>query len=176
MEIHLKENVDFHFSKLVPTLMFVKVKRFGAFISPSWLCKASICLFWLFTVRSLSSTSFVNLRFCSYRAAGPWQWETNVYVIDVYVIFVCFVLALFTVIDHSYRHNIWWGKLFFSFLARDFPRNVAGNGRSKLSIRQCPMVYTLIDHRNDVKNIEISAVEPTGVRTMENCHLFVKGK
>ena len=118
MEIHLKENVHFHFSKLVPTIMFVKVKRFGAFISPSWLCKASICLFWLFTVRSLSSTSFVNLRFCSYRAAGPWQWETNVYVIDVYVIFVCFVLALFTVIDHSYRHSIWWGKLFFSFLAR----------------------------------------------------------
>ena len=171
MEIHLKENMHFHFSKLVSTLMFVKVKRFGAFISPSWLCKASICLFWLFTVRLLSSTSFVNLRFCSYRSAWPWQWETN-----VYVIFVCFVLALFTVIDHSYWHNIWWGKLFFSFLARDFPRNVAGNGRSKLSIRQSPMVYTLIDHRNDVKNIQIFAVEPTGVRTMENCHLFVKGK
>ena len=38
------------------------------------------------------------------------------------------------------------------------------------------MVYTLKDHRNDVKNIEIFAVEPTGVKTMENCHLFVKGK
>ena len=101
---------------------------------------------------------------------------TNVYVIEVYVIFVCFVLALFTVIDHSYRHYIWWGKLFFSFLVRDFPRNVAGNGRSKLSIQQFPMVYTLIDLRNDVKNIEIFAVEPTGVKTMENCHLFVKGK
>ena len=37
---------------------------------------------------------------------------------NVYVIFVCFVLALYTVIDHSYGHNIWWGKLFFSFLAQ----------------------------------------------------------